>query len=40
MTLNINNMFNIEGNRYIVVLSCVLGVLERGWTIIYKNKFA
>ena len=33
-------MFNVEENRYIVVLFGVLGVLERGWTIIYKNKFA
>lgn len=33
-------MFNVEGSRYIVVLSCVLGVLERGGKMIYKNKFA
>ena len=33
-------MFNVEGNRYIVVLFCGLVVLESDGKIIYKNKFA
>ena len=33
-------MFNIEENRYIVILFGGLGVLESDGKVIYKNKFA